>query len=423
MKQVREGYKMTELGEIPVEWELKELNSLARKEEKYAFSGGPFGSDLTSNDYTEAGVQIIQLQNIGEGCFYNNHQIFTSDSKADELKKCNIYPGDLVIAKMAEPVARACIVPKGADRYLMASDAIRLSTDPEIIDKHFLMYAINSRYFRKLAEANSTGSTRLRIGLTTLSKLNILYPPIKEQEKIAEILSTVDEQIENTEQRIEKAKDLKRGLMQQLLTKGIGHTEFKQTELGEIPVEWEVRLLEELVDFSNGKAHEQLIVEEEKYILINSKFISSEGKVKKYSSEELQPLKINDITMVMSDVPNGRALAKCFIVDKEGTYTLNQRICLLRSKKINTTYLFYFLNRNKYFLKFDDGVGQTNLRKNEVLECPVIIPTLPEQQKIAEILSSIDEQIENYEQEKQKYLELKKGLMQQLLTGQLRVTV
>jgi type I restriction enzyme, S subunit len=211
-------FKVTEFGEIPVEWEVKELASLKNDDDKYSYSGGPFGSDLTSKEYTDAGVQIIQLQNIGDGYFNDNYRIFTSDEKANELKKCNIYPGDLVIAKMAEPVARACIMPKKSARYLMASDAIRLSPNPVKVDGKFLMYAINSPYFRKQAVLNSTGTTRLRIGLTTLAKLKLFYPSLNEQQKIAEILSTLDEQIESYEQENEKYTEIKKGLMQQLLT-------------------------------------------------------------------------------------------------------------------------------------------------------------------------------------------------------------
>lgn len=191
---------------------------------------------------------------------------------------------------------------------------------------------------------------------------------------------------------------------------------YKMTDLGEIPVEWEVKKLEEISEFNNGKAHENCIDDNGEYIVVNSKFISSDGTVYKRSNSNLSPLIVNDITMVMSDVPNGKALAKCFLVDKSDTYTLNQRICSIKGKDMNSQYLFYFLNRNKYFIKFDDGVGQTNLRKGEILECPILVPPLSEQQKIVEILSIVDEQIENTDQLISKTKELKKGLMQQLLT-------
>jgi type I restriction enzyme S subunit len=94
--------------------------------------------------------------------------------------------------------------------------------------------------------------------------------------------------------------------------------------------------------------------------------------------------------MVLSDVPNGRAIAKCFLVDKSNLYTVNQRVCKISSNNTVSVLLFYILNRNKYFLDFDDGVKQTNLKKDDVLNCPIILPKeQKEQQKIASCLSSL----------------------------------
>jgi type I restriction enzyme S subunit len=118
----------------------------------------------------------------------------------------------------------------------------------------------------------------------------------------------------------------------------------------------------------------------------------------------------------MSDVPNGKALAKCYLIEKDTLYTLNQRICGLKAKKGNLNeFLIYLLNRNKYYLSFDSGVGQTNLKKDEVLNCPLFIPTsIKEQQKIANFLSSVDAKIENTNSELEKTQGFKKGLLQQL---------
>jgi type I restriction enzyme S subunit len=95
------------------------------------------------------------------------------------------------------------------------------------------------------------------------------------------------------------------------------------------------------------------------------------------------PLFKDDIVMVMSDVPNGKALAKCFIIDKDDTYSLNQRICCIRSKEFDTKYLYYQLNRHEHFLAFNNGENQTNLRKGDILDCPLIKPSLDEQRRIA----------------------------------------
>ena len=119
--------------------------------------------------------------------------------------------------------------------------------------------------------------------------------------------------------------------------------------------------------------------------------------------------------MVMSDVPNGKALAKCFLIDEDDKYTLNQRICSLFEKtNTNNEYLIFILNRNKYYLKFDSGVGQTNLKKNEVLNCPVNLPCYSEQTKIANFLTAIDKKIELVNQQLEHSKTYKKGLLQKM---------
>jgi len=184
--------------------------------------------------------------------------------------------------------------------------------------------------------------------------------------------------------------------------------------------EWKEKKIGDIAEFWNGKAHEQNISENGKYIVVNSKFISSDGKVKKYSNKQISPLKKDDIVMVMSDIPKGKAISKCFLTDQDKKYTLNQRIGGIKSKEILSPFLIRILNRNKYFLKFDNGVSQTNLRKDEILRCPVIFPSLPEQKKIAGFLGATDEWIENLKEQKE-YIELyKKGTMQKIFSQQVR---
>ena len=147
--------------------------------------------------------------------------------------------------------------------------------------------------------------------------------------------------------------------------------------------------LNELVDFRNGKGHEKNIVQDGEYIVVNSKFISTDGEVKKFSDSQICPVYKNDILMVMSDLPNGRALAKCFLVEEDNKYTLNQRIGAFKVKRediINTRYLFYCLNRNFQLLKFDNGVDQTNLRKDDILKIRIAVPPLEAQCEIVHIL-------------------------------------
>jgi type I restriction enzyme S subunit len=126
--------------------------------------------------------------------------------------------------------------------------------------------------------------------------------------------------------------------------------------------------------------------------------------------------------MVMSDVPNGKAIAKCFHVMKNCVYTVNQRVCILRTKNTNSKFLYYLINRNPYYLTFDDGIKQTNLRKDDVLGCSLLIPAkLEEQKKIASMLSICDNEIQILQTQLYALKKQKKGLMQVLLTGKKRV--
>ena len=172
----------------------------------------------------------------------------------------------------------------------------------------------------------------------------------------------------------------------------------RQTELNVIKLlqyvfGYAVVKLDDIVDFRNGKGHEKNIIDNGKYIVVNSKFVSTNGEVKKYSDQQICPLYKNDILMVMSDLPNGRALAKCYLVEENDKYTLNQRIgafTVNRTHLISTKYLYYVLNRNRQLLRYDNGADQTNLRKNDILNISIAIPTIEEQQKITDILDRFD---------------------------------
>lgn len=186
---------------------------------------------------------------------------------------------------------------------------------------------------------------------------------------------------------------------------------------------WKIKPLGEVCEFSNGQAHEKCIDDAGKYKLINSKFVSSEGLDFKRTNNALSPLYENDIAIVMSDVPNGKTLAKCFLVDKNDTYTLNQRIGVIRSNNFDPRFLYYQLNRNKHFLLFNNGENQTNLRKADILNCKLCLPPLSEQQRIVKILDELSTDTKKleaiYRQKIRALEELKKSILNQAFSGQL----
>ncbi|MCX6170004.1 MAG: restriction endonuclease subunit S [Ignavibacteriales bacterium] len=200
------------------EWKIVLFQELADKTIKWSFTGGPFGSNLKTTHYTNEGIRIIQLQNIGDGCFIDDYKIYTSIQKANELISCNIYPGELILSKMGDPVARACIIPSNEKRYLMSSDGIRLAVDKNRFSKVFIYYYLNFRAFRTIVDSASTGSTRKRIGLNDLKTLPLILPFLHEQIAISQILCDMDSEIESLEKKRDKYKAIKQGIMQELLT-------------------------------------------------------------------------------------------------------------------------------------------------------------------------------------------------------------
>ena len=214
-------FKDSELGMIPRSWKLIPLSQIANKKDPFSFAGGPFGSNLKTEHYCDSGDRIIQLQNIGDGEFLDDYEIFTSKEKANELLSCNIFPDDIIISKMGDPVARACIIPNLETRYLMASDGIRLSVNKNEFDVNFILETINHHRFRSEAERISIGSTRKRISLTELRTLIIAHPSLKEQKEISSFIHSMNLSIKKKKQKLFKVQCLKKSLMQDLLTEKV----------------------------------------------------------------------------------------------------------------------------------------------------------------------------------------------------------
>jgi restriction endonuclease S subunit len=238
-------------------------------------------------------------------------------------------------------------------------------------------------------------------------------PPLPEQQRIVGILDEAFGGIITTKANAGKNLDNASALFESHL-----HSVFNRPRKG-----WGEKLLGDVCEYVNGKAHEQCIDEKGRFTVINSKFISTNGEVFKKSDQALLLVKPGDIAMVLSDVPNGKALAKCYLVEETDTYTLNQRICVIRSAQFHAKFLFYQLNRNRHFLAFDNGENQTNLRLNQVLSCPLFIPAISEQESIAETLDAMSEETQRLEsiyKQKLAALEaLKKSLLHQAFTGAL----
>lgn len=322
-----------------------------------------------------------------------------------EIIDVTISSTDLPIEELILSEANDVIIPSSGETQEDISTAscvirsgIALGGDLNILRSKvngiFLAYYlthIKKKAISKIAQGNAV----VHLYSSQLKKLQINVPQnTNEQQKIAACLSSFDDVITAENQKLDLLKDHKKGLLQNLLPSAsetmpkLRFSEFEES------TDWKETTLTQVADYENGKAHEQDIDDTGNFIVVNSKFISQDGEVKKFTNTAFCPAQKGDILMVLSDIPNGKAIAKCFLVEEDNRYSVNQRICRITPHNLNSKILYYLLNRNPYFLAFDDGVKQTNLRKEDVLNCPLLIPSDPkEQEKLAETLSTIDDLI------------------------------
>ena len=392
-------------------WDNKPISKLG---ETVNGLSGKKGADFGS------GRPYVQYKQVFDKSFID----FTECGKVDVGENENqnqLQLGDILFTTSSETpdeVGFASVINKQPEEptYLNSFCFILRPNDLNEINPGFSRYLFHSPIYRKSVSAIAQGSTRYNLSKKAFLKLRVPVPSTpEEQQKIASCLSSLDELIAAHKDKLDALKDHKKGLLQNLFPQEgetVPKVRFPEFE-GD--GEWIETTLEQVADYENGKAHEKDIDENGDYIVVNSKFISTEGETVKYSDTAFCPANPGDILMVLSDVPNGKAIAKCFYVDEENRYSVNQRICRITATDCDSRFLFYIMDRNAYFLSFDDGVKQTNLRKSDVLEFPFRIPTDPvEQTKIASCLSAVDELITAQQEKIEQLQQHKKGLMQGL---------
>ena len=412
MSAIPAGYKLTEVGVIPQEWDVPKIESILSE-----ISMGPFGSDIKVSNFVSEGVPVLSGANVRSERLEDSFTNFVTPAKAKSLKKAVARRGDIVVTHRGT-LGQISYIPDDSafDSYVISQSQFRARFNANLVTPTWVaLYFLSAQGATKLLEGKGhTGVPALAQATTKFRLLHIPLPPLPEQRAIAAALSDVDALLAKLDQFIAKKRDLKQAAMQQLLT--------GQTRLPGFSGAWEVKLLPDVCRFRGGKAHEQHISDTGKYVCVNSKFISTDGKVRKYSSANFCSAKRNDVLMVMSDLPNGRALAKAYLVEQDDLYAVNQRVCVLTAYRDCPEYLFYVLNRNPYFLRFDDGVSQTHLLNHVFQKCELQMPpTIDEQTAIATVLSDMDAELAALEARRDKTRALKQGMMQELLTGRIRL--
>ena len=397
-------------------WHIIQFQDVADKKIKWSITGGPFGSNLKASDYCETGIRILQLQNLGDGIFHDEYKIYTSEEKANELISCNIYPNEIIISKMGDPVARACIIPNSEKRFLMASDGIRLVVDEKRFSKYYIFSYINHPLFRNVAISNSTGSTRKRIGLNELKIIPINLPSLPEQQKIAAFLSAVDEKIQLLTRKKELLTQYKKGVMQQLFS---GKLRFKDDQGKDFP-EWEEKKLGNLT-YKVGKKNNKNI----KYPIYSIN--NQEGF--RPQSEQFDGLDSNDRGYDISLYKIFEA--KTFAYNparinvgsigyshniKEGIVS-SLYVCFKTKEKLEDLYLLCYLETYKFkmdIFRFEEGGVRQYLFFENFSQIKIPLPSIDEQKQITKFSNEIDIRINVITKQIFQTQNFKKGLLQQM---------
>ncbi len=281
-------------------------------------------------------------------------------------------------------------------------------------------------WVRPELERLSAGSTFSEISSVNVKRLRVTLPPLPEQQKIATILSSVDNVIEKTRAQIDKLKDLKTGMMQELLTKGIGHTEFKDSPVGRIPASWEVKTLGEVCSFTQGvQIPSSEMTREFKNGYIRYMYIrdfSSDDYLWYVKNEHFSKIiTADDLAMANTGHTSGTVYK-----GKYGVLSNNAFKISFDKKILNTEFVYYFLQSEFFLNKIQqlfNTAGQPHVGHGNIAKMPTPIPSIDEQYKIAESINKIVNARSKLEAKLDHLNALKKALMQDLLTGKVRVNL
>jgi type I restriction enzyme S subunit len=297
-------------------------------------------------------------------------------------------------------------------------------------EKAYLPYIFYLLKLKNLAQFASK-TTHPIITQTFLNSFRIHLPPFLEQRKIAEVLGAVDSAISKVNEVIWKTERLKNGLMQTLLTKGIGHTEYKETPIGKIPKEWEVTNIDEECLVGTGgtpsRSNPQYFggnVFWVKSTEVNYNIITKTEETLTESGMQNSNAKMHPKgSLIVALYGQGITRGKCAILGIDAA--INQACAAIQSKgRIYIPYLFYwFQNSYTHIRRLSQGANQANLNMEIIRSLKIPLPSIPEQQKMVEILSTLDEKLELETKEKARLEKIKVGLMDLLLTGKIRVKV
>ena len=395
--QVPVGYKQTEVGVIPEDWNTVKISDITKE-----ISMGPFGSDIKVSNFVRKGVPVLSGKNVAEQKLRDGFKNFVTSAKAKSLKKAVATRGDIVVTHRGT-IGQISYIPKSSDyeHYVISQSQFRLSVDRQkVIPEWVVLYFHSENGSKQLLEKKGhTGVPAISQATTTFRQLSIPLPPTKaEQEAIAEALSDADALIESLEQLIAKKRQIKQGAMQELLT--------GKKRLPGFSGDWEVKRLGELLRIGHGRSQHAVEDPTGDYPILATG--GQIGRANKFLYDRPTVLIGRKGTIdrpQYMDTPfwSVDTLFYSVIHEPNDPKFLFYRFCLIPWRQHNEA----------------SGVPSLNAATIESLE--ILAPAPAEQTAIATILSDMDAEIAALDAKLAKARQVKQGMMQELLTGKTRL--
>lgn len=412
---VKKGYKQTDVGVIPEDWEDEKLGELA----KVCMCKRIFADQTAENGE----IPFFKI-----GTFGKEADAYISRSLYEDFKHRFSYPqkGDILISA-AGTLGRSVIF-DGKDAYFQDSNIVWLDIDKTKLCNEYLYH-----YYKVIQWASSEGSTIARLYNGIICDTHIALPKVDEQEQIAGALSEIDELISTLEKQVSKKKAIKQGAMQELLT--------GKRRLPGFSGEWETFAFGDIFDFipNNAFTRAQMDVSGRvkniHYGDILTKFgayIHADSKDIPCIAKEIDLSRFADKCylqsgdLVIADTAEDETVGKALeVINVECPVLAGQHTLLCRPKvSFAEKFLGYYLNASCYhdqLLPYIVGTKVSSVSKASIAQTKLIVPKYEEQQEISSILSDIDDEIRELEDKLAKYRQVKQGMMQQLLTGKIRL--
>jgi len=409
------GFKETEIGKVPKDWMVITLEKASLK-----IKTGPFGSQLKKSELTEGGIKVYTQENILRHNFSSGN-LYISPEKFEKLKSMEVRPGDVLLT-IRGSVGCSAVFPKNAEKGIIHTNLAYIRVKRELLLPEFLSALINECRIVKAQIINIASATTLgALYAKHIKQIKIPLPPsVNEQKRIVQILYSMDEAIRAVEASIDKYERLKKGLMQELLTKGIGHKEFKETEMGRIPKDWDIVKLGRVVKYEKGKNPSRLFDRYNQNLIpyLTAEYLRGLSPPKWCSPEDPRVVRVNgkDIIMIWDGSYSGYVFTGF-----EGALA-STMVKIIPNREFDALFLYYVLDKKFPVLHGTTvGTGIPHVNKMVFENMLVPKPPLPEQQKIAKILRMVDEVIELKKKKREKLEKTKKAIMNLLLTGKVRV--